>query len=229
MTPRQSFLEVLDGADRVAFLPLVWDRLPEFLQSAATASWSLDAATVVRFLTESAELCKGHAVEVPVVVESIAGDELSSPRLDAVSQLAAMGRFGTVVSVPTIGALLASRPDSDPWALEDDVRELVRAAFERGADAVLIRGSDPEDMRSAASALGGIVRYFGRSMMWALRDEGECFGGKARLASVAPMGAWPNLASGIIVTDGDLSLTSPAEVRDWLNDRPGDLADRWAS
>ena len=98
MTAQGRLRAALSGGDVLAFAPLTWARLPEFLHLARTSAFWLDVGTTQRLLGDAAVVCTADACLVPLLPRlrspedaKVASRGAASPAADAASPAADAG------------------------------------------------------------------------------------------------------------------------------------------
>jgi len=154
----------LSGADLVAFAPLAWARLPEFLHVAPAGEFWLDVGTTQRLLGDARSVCAADACVVPLLprlpaataapLAATAGppDDTAGPPDDTGRPAGAdpPGETGELVALPEVTAtvtLLQRLADTGGAGL---VAELPSLAEVSG----LLPGAAREDVEDALTDLG---------------------------------------------------------------------------
>jgi len=108
LTPRGRLRAALCGHAVVAFAPLAWARLPEFLHLARTSAFWLDVGTTQRLLGDAAVVCTADACLVPLL------PRLRSPEASSVgaSPAASAASPASASSVGASPAASAASPAS---------------------------------------------------------------------------------------------------------------------
>ncbi len=210
----------LAGESDLAFVPLVWQRLPVFVRAAAGVEFWRDVAAVARWLGEAAMVCEADAVEVPMLpgllssADSAATEKAPSQLADlpevrsmagVVARISAVGRTGVVVGVPGLEELSGALPWAAEEDLEDALRDLVRAGVEAGAEAVVVRGAAGAGVERSVGAVAPLAAYYGAKVFGT--DGVDCWRseGAPSVGLLGRDGHWASLDSGVILTAGDVS------------------------
>lgn len=227
-----SLAETLQDETGTAFVPVLWDGLPDFLQSAAPPGWRRDADLLQRYLGEAVAVCRASAVAVPLPgprlwddpanAEVGLDDVLDLPEvataLEVIGRLSAIGRTPAVCAVDAGGALRRRFPEEDPDDRDDVVSDLARGACERGAQAIAVHGPTAEEVDTCLANLRGIGRYYDVPLVGVTPTTAWVVGSGRTLAVLTPGRPWPG---GVVVTSEDVTTTwSAQEVRDLMKDRP---------
>jgi len=226
---------VLAGGEQVAFAPLAWSRLPEFVHAPATGEFWLDVRLTQRMMTDAGHVCAADALTVPLLPsqrlpagvsaltsppDEVAGLPDVLAAISLVGRLAATGAVGQIAELPTLGQLAELLPAAAAEDTEDALSDLARAGLEAGADAVAVRGTDGADVRRTVDAIASLAAFYGAP---ALGVDGErCWaaGDSCPVGLLGPAGDWPPLARGLVLTSGDITQWwNPAEVRALLRER----------
>lgn len=241
MSARDNFLAALNGQDVVSFSALTWERLPGFLNATAGPDWWLDVGYCGRALVEAATLCGSEAIQIPLlrfpdplitgdmppatthVYEQLASRRDVKATFTIIDQLSTLGQYGILGVIPSISFMHELWPDMSRDDLEDDTSDLVSGLFELGADGVVIRGPDKEQVKESTDLISRLARHFGRVAIGATPGEAWSSEGLHTLAVASPDKAWPRLSRGVLLSTSDLSRQSPRELQDWLASRPRTL------
>jgi len=82
LTAQGRLRAALSGGDVLAFAPLTWARLPEFLHLARTSAFWLDVGTTQRLLGDAAVVCAADACLVPLLPPEIQATTPPQKRTD---------------------------------------------------------------------------------------------------------------------------------------------------
>lgn len=234
MNGRDRTRAVLAGGEDVVFAPLAWSRLPEFVHASVTGEFWLDVGVTQRLLADAGDVCAADALAVPLLPRlrsraaaapighsaEVAGlpDVRAATRL--IGQLAAVGAVGQIAELPTLGQLAELLPEAAAEDTEDALSDLGRAGLEAGADAVAVRGTDRSDVGRTVDAIAPLADFYGAPALGVDGEQGWAAGGRFPVGLLGPAGDWPQLARGLILTNGDITgWWTPAEVRAVLRKR----------
>ena len=269
MTPQGRLRAALSGADVVAFAPLAWARLPEFLHVTRTSAFWLEVGTMQRLLGDAASVCMSDACVVPLLprlrdpegsgtpaeaspvpapagqvpapagqVPAPAGqvpasaatpraaDEIVTlPEVTAavflLRRLADVGQTGLVAELPPLASLATLIADPVPEDIEDALTDLVRAGVEAGAQAIVIRGTDRQEVARTVSAIAPLADFYGAKALGIDGERGWAADNCCPVGLLGRDGQWPKLARGVVLTAGDVTdWWTPHDMRAVLRERP---------
>ena len=237
MNGRDRTRAVLAGTGDVAFAPLAWSRLPEFVHASVPGEFWLDTGVTQRLLTDAGDVCAADALAVPLLPGLRAGaatapagpvgnsDEVAGlPEVLAttalIGRLAAAGTTGQIAELPTLGQLAGLLPGAAAEDTEDALSDLARACLEAGADAIAVRGADHSDVASTVDAVAALADYYGAPALGVDGQRGWAARESVPVGLLGQTGDWPALARGLILTGGDItSWWTPAKTRAVLRQR----------
>ncbi|MHB1928682.1 MAG: hypothetical protein ACYDEN_03600 [Acidimicrobiales bacterium] len=213
MTGAARLGAALAGDGVVAFAPLAWGQLPQFVRVPAGDRFWNDPDLTCRMLTDAAGLCGADAVVVPLLpgsdpqgpVDATAVVDL--PAVAAASavieSLAGSDELGVLAELPDAAGLRRLIAGGDDLDVEDAASSLARAAFEAGAAGVAVRS--PDEVQPVFAAAAALADFYGGLAVGV--GGGWCRGHPDSLpvAAVGSDGAWPVLERGVVVTAGDLT------------------------
>jgi hypothetical protein len=219
----------LSGSDVVAFAPLAWARLPEFLHVTASGTFWLDAVTTQRLLNDAVSVCAADACVVPLLPRrrpdgAGAPDEIAAlPEVAAAAallrRLAGAGGAGLVAELPALPGLAALVPGAAREDLEDALTDLARAGLEAGAQAVCVRGAPDADVAQTVATVAPLADYYGAVALGVGGQRGWAAGGGCPVGVLGRDGQWPDLARGVVLTAGDVTQWwTPQQVRAMLRE-----------
>jgi hypothetical protein len=256
LTPQGRFRAALSGQDLVAFAPLAWARLPEFLHITRTSAFWLEVGTVQRMLGDAASVCTADACVVPLLprlrgpagsgtpaeagpvpapagqvpasaVTPRAADEIVTlPEVTAavllLRRLADLGQTGLVAELPPLASLATLIADPVPEDVEDALTDLVRAGVEAGAQAIIIRGTDRQEVARTVGAIAPLADFYGAKALGIDGERGWAADSCCPVGLLGRDGQWPKLARGVVLTAGDVTdWWTPRDMRAVLRERPG--------
>jgi hypothetical protein len=225
----------LGGADVVAFAPLAWAGLPEFLHVEGSGAFWLDAATAQRLLGDAAGVCAADACVVPMLPRppaaarprpdgASAPDEIAGlPEVAATTallrRLAAVGAVGLVADLPPLADLARMLPGAAREDLEDALTDLARAGLEAGAHAVCVRGAPDAGVADTVDAIAPLADYYAAAALGVEGARGWAAGGRCQVGVLGSDGRWPDLACGVVLTAADVTeCWTPQQVRALLRE-----------
>lgn len=230
MTGADRLREALSGADLIAFAPLAWARLPEFLHASPAGEFWLDVAVTQRLLGDAAGVCAADACVVPLLPRpclpaGIAADEIvTRPEVAATTallgRLAGVGAVGLVAGLPLLADLARLVPGAAREDAEDALADLARAGLEAGAQAVCVRGVLGRDVAATVEAVAPLADFYGATTLGVDGERGWAEGDRSPVGVLGRDGRWPDLARGVVLTAGDVTeWWTPHEVRALLRER----------
>jgi hypothetical protein len=234
LTGREQFGRAAAG-DGVAFVPYVWEELPQFVRQ-PVEGWRDDPTTARRLLQDAASLAAADGMVIgagpdvvrraaaagetgPDALDDLARTEAARRGYELVEVLVASVPFAVVAALPDLATLEREHGGDDPEATEiaeDALTDFARGFLEAGADALAVIGDDPESVRATARRVHGVASYYGRPVVVACVSPGEPGGwvegeDGVTVAVVGDDSPPPDLASGILLTDGDVSTRWDAD------------------
>ena len=234
MTGRERFARAAAG-EGVAFVPYVWEQLPQFVRQ-PVEGWRDDPTTARRLLHDAASLAAADGMIIgsgpdtvrraaaagetgPDALDGLAGTEAARRGYELVEVLVASVPFAVVAALPDLTTLERELGEDDPEAAEiaeDALADLARGFLEAGADALAVIAGDPDSVRATARRVSGVARYYGRPVVVACVSPADPGGsvegeGSVPVAVVGDDSPSPELQSGVILTDGDVSTRWDAD------------------
>jgi hypothetical protein len=187
------------------------------------------------------------ATGVTPAAAGLAADEIVNlPQVTAaaclLARLAEVGLTGLIGQLPSLAELGSLLPDAAPEDVEDALTDLVRAAAEAGADAVVIRGADRQDVDRqhvdrqhvdrqdadrqdvdrSVEAVAQLADFYGVPVLGVDAEHGWAAGHCCPVGLLRPDGQWPDLARGVVLTAGDVTeWWTPQQMRSVLRERQG--------
>jgi hypothetical protein len=223
LTGRDRFLAALAG-EGLAFAPIVWEQLPALVHQ-ERADWWRDPSVGQRLIGDAAALAGADAMFVltaaEAVREAVAAGERGDDALDALSSgadaqrgaelvrtLRAVASHGVIAAVPAPAVLQRELKGEAAEAAEDAFTDFVSSYLEAGADAVAVTA--PEALEISAGMDRGLrlVELYGRPILAVCGGDGDAKAWDRRgdpLGVISPDGDWPEGASGVVITSGDVS------------------------
>jgi hypothetical protein len=225
----------LSGGEALAFAPLIWEFLPDFVRAMASTPFWLDTTTALRLLGDGAGVASADAVVVPLAPETVDG----LPRLSRgtapedlvhttntvsmvamVARLATIGDLGIVAEIPGLDVLGAMFDRASTDELEDATSDLVRAALEAGADSVCVRTAPSGSLDRELDNVTALADFYGVTAMAVNDRSGAAGNSRCAVGVLGSDGTWPTSDRGIILTGGDVSRWwSPDDLRGVLSKR----------
>lgn len=223
LSGRDRFLAALAG-DGLAFAPIVWDRLPALVRQ-ERADWWQDATLGQRLIADAAALAGADAMFVCVGQEAVRcaatadvrGDDgleslASTPEtqrgIELVRVVRRVAGHGVIATLPAPAGLRRALGGEEAEAAEDAFSDLVSAFLDAGADAVAVTGQAQDDVHAGVARAGRLARLFGRPVLAVCEHDDEVSGWNEDgnpLGVISAAGEWPDLASGVVITSGDVS------------------------
>lgn len=224
----------LSGTDEVAFAPLAWARLPEFLHAPQAGEFWLDVGTTQRLLGDAAGVCAADACVVPLLPRLgpppasplPAGEIAARPEVAATTallgRLAGVGAVGLVAGLPPLADLARLLPGAAREDVEDALTDLARGGLEAGAQAVCVRGAPGRDVAATVDAVAPLADYYGATALGVDGERGWAADDRCPVGVLGRDGRWPDLARGVVLTAGDVTdWWTAREVRALLRERRG--------
>jgi hypothetical protein len=249
LTPQGRLRAALSGGDVVAFAPLAWARLPEFLHVTRTTEFWLEAGPMQRLLGDAASVCAADAcvvsllprlrypedpgtpappgpVPAPAATPRAADEIVALPDVTAavglLRRLADAGQTGLVAELPPLAGLATLIADPVTEDVEDALTDLVRAGLEAGAQAIVIRGTDGQDVARTVGAIAPLADFYGAKALGIDAGRGWAADNCCPVGLLGRDGEWPTLARGVVLTAGDVTdWWTPHDMRAVLRERPG--------
>jgi hypothetical protein len=244
LSGRDRFLRAL-GGDGVAFAPIVWERLPALVHQ-ERADWWKDPTVGQRLIADAAALAGADAMFVfaaaEVVRSAVADGARGDAALDAlacaaearhgpelIQALRATARHAVIAAVPSPGTLQRELRSEESDCAEDAFTIFVTRFLEAGADAVAVTSTDSLELNGAMDRAVRLAELFGRRLVAVLwGDEGDTKAWDEHgepLGVISSEGDWPDRASGVVITAGDVSAHwDAARLRAVGNARPPGIA-----
>jgi hypothetical protein len=236
VTGRDRFRAALSGADLVAFAPLAWTRLPEFLHVAGGGAFWLDVATTQRLLGDAVSVCTADACVVPMLprprspdgspppgdASEVAGRPEVTAAATLLRRLADAGGPGLLAELPPLAGLAGMLPGAAPEDVEDALTDLARAGLEAGAQALCVRGAPGGDAAATVDTIAPLAGFYGAPALGTDGERGWVAGDGCQVGVLRRDGRWPDLARGVVLTAGDVTQWWTArEVRALPRERQG--------
>jgi hypothetical protein len=224
LSGRDRFLGALAG-DGVAFAPIVWERLPALVHQ-EQAEWWKDPTVGQRLIGDAAALAGADAMFVFAAAELVRSAVAEGARGDAaldalaslkdarhgpelVQALRATAQHAVIAAVPSPGTLQRELGSEESDAAEDAFTDFVTRFLEAGADAVAVTSTESLELNGAMDRAVRLAELFGRGLMAVLwGDEGDTKAWDEQgepLGVISSEGEWPDRASGVVITPGDVS------------------------
>ncbi len=223
MTSRRRFRTALER-EGLAFAPLLWEQLPALVRQ-ERADWWQDPATGQRLIADAAAMALADAMFVFVAAEAVRSAASQGSRGDAaldalagtpaavqgvalVQCLSDVAQHATIAAVPAPAELLSELGGEQIEVAEDAFSDLASAYLRCGADALAVTGSDPETVAAGVTRAVELAKLYDRAVL------GVCLAGDdtrgwdqhgTPLAVISSGGEWPAVASGVVITPGDVS------------------------
>jgi hypothetical protein len=242
LSGRDRFLGALAG-DGVAFAPIVWERLPALVHQ-DQAGWWKDPTVAQRMTADAAALAGADAMFVcaaaqavrSAVAEGMRGDaalDALASGVDArcgvelVRALRATAQHAVIAAVPSPAVLQRELGADEPEAAEDAFTDFVSSYLEAGADAVAVIGAEALEVTDGMDRAVRLVELFGRRQVGVCGDGADTKAWDEQgepLGVISPDGDWPDPASGVVITPGDVSAHwDAARLRAVGNARPAGI------
>jgi hypothetical protein len=218
--------------------PYAWRDLPGFVRSTAPDAWWFDVDFCQRALTDVGGVCQADALLVPVLEEhaldalggrtedpaDLAADittlEEVQPANALIQRLVAVGRYDVIAVLPTLAAVGGVLAGAAPEDIEDALSDLARAALERGAGAIAVRGAARSLVEPAVARLTPVADYFGTLVVGVTPADGWTSREGTTVEVVEVGRPWPGLAPALFVTHDDLTTSgTAADARHWATGR----------
>jgi hypothetical protein len=224
----------LKGADCVAFAPLVWSRLPEFVRSPSGAEFWRDLGATQRMLGDATRVCHADAITVPLLprlgsgvgrsaaatCSEFAGLAEVAAAAALLDRLHAIGEAGLVAQLPTLADLARLFPEEADEDREDALNDLVRIGLEAGAQVVVVRASNDGELSGSLEAVAPLATYYCSTLLGVDGQRASAFNDSCQVAVLDRGGRWPELSSGVVLTVGDLTeWWTPDDLRTVLSGR----------
>lgn len=224
MSGRDRFLAALSG-EGVAFAPIVWERLPSLVHQ-ERADWWKDPTVAQRLIADAAALAGADAMFVFAAAEAMRSAVAEGARGDAaldalasvkdarhgselVQAVRATAQHAVIAAVPSPGTLQRELGSEEPDAAEDAFTDFVTRFLEAGADAVAVTSTESLELNGAMDRAVRLVELFGRRLVAVLLGEdGDTKAWNEHgepLGVISCDGDWPEPASGVVITPGDVS------------------------
>jgi hypothetical protein len=223
LSGRDRFLGALAG-EGLAFAPIVWARLPALVHQ-EQAGWWKDPTVAQRLIADAAALAGADAMFVCVAGEAVrsvvrsgaTGDEaldgLASGDdalhgAELVRTLRAVAPHAVIAAVPAPAALQRELGAEEPDAAEDAFTDFVTSHLEAGADAVAVIGAEALEVTDGMDRAVRLAELFGRRLLGVCGEGEETKAWDEQgepLGVITSEGDWPDRASGVVITPGDVS------------------------
>lgn len=223
MNGRERFLSALAG-EGLAFAPIVWEALPALVHQ-ERADWWQDPTVGQRLIGDVAALAGADAMFVFAAAEAVRGAVAAGSRgdeaLDGVASredarrgaelvraLRAVASHAVIAAVPAPAALQRELSGEAPEAAEDAFTDFVSGSLEAGADAVAVTGTEAREVNAGMDRAVRLAELFGRRLVAVCGEDGATKAWDEQgepLGVISEAGEWPDRASGIVITPGDVS------------------------
>jgi hypothetical protein len=223
LTGRDRFLSALAGGG-LAFAPIVWERLPALVHQ-EQAGWWQDPTTAQRLISDAAALAGADGMFVFAAHEAVRSAAANGARGDDALDSLAAGAGGprgaelvrclrevaphaVIAAVPAPATLQRELSGEEPEAAEDAFTDFVSGYLEAGADAVAVTGEEAAEVTAGTERAARLGRLFGRPVLGVCAHDGETMAWDERgepLGVISSEGDWPDRASGVVITPGDVS------------------------
>jgi hypothetical protein len=223
LSGRDRFLGALAG-EGVAFAPIVWERLPALVHQ-DQAGWWKDPTVAQRLTADAAALAGADAMFVCAAAETVrsavaegahgdaALDALASGEdarcgVELVRALRATAAHAVIAAVPSPAVLQRGLGADEPDAAEDAFTDFISGYLEAGADAVAVIGAEALEVTDGMDRAARLVELFGRRRVGVCGDGADIKAWDEQgepLGVISPDGEWPDRASGVVITPGDVS------------------------
>jgi hypothetical protein len=220
---RDRFLAALAGQE-LAFAPIVWEQLPELVHQ-EQAGWWQDPNTGQRLIADAAALSLADAMFIFAAAEAVGcavsagaqGDQaldsfIERPEVangaELVRCLHEVAAHAVIAALPTPSHLLGEFKGEETETAEDAFADLASAFLRAGADALAVTGREVEQIEPGVRRAAELGKLFGRPVLGIRFHDGGASGWTAHggaLGVVSDDGSWPPIASGIVITPGDVS------------------------
>ncbi len=223
MSGRDRFLSALAGQG-LAFAPIVWEALPALVHQ-ERADWWQDPTVGQRLIGDAAALAGADAMFVFVACEvvrrAVQDGERGDAALDSLASAAGVAQgtelvhclrqvaqHAVVAAVPAPDALQRALGGEESEAAADAFTDLCTAYLQAGADAVAVTGEDGGEVGAGVTRAGRLASLYGRAVLGVAERDGEVEAwdqGGEPLCVISAAGDWPDRASGVVITPGDVS------------------------
>lgn len=232
------------AGDGVAFAPIVWERLPSLVHQ-EQADWWKDPTVAQRLIADAAALAGADAMFVFAAGEAVRSALAEGARGDAaldalasgedalcgaelVRALRATAQHAVIAAVPAPAVLHRDVDAGEPEAAEDAFTDFVSGYLEAGADAVAVIGAEALEVTDGMDRAVRLVDLFGRRLLGVCGDGADTKAWDEQgepLGVITPDGDWPDRASGVVITPGDVSPRwDAARLRSVGNARPAGIS-----
>jgi hypothetical protein len=244
LTGRDRFLAALAG-EGLAFAPIVWERLPALVHQ-ERARWWQDPTVGQRLIADAAALAGADAMFVFAAAEVVRSAVAEGARGDAaldslaslkdarhgpelVQALRATTQHAVIAAVPSPGTLQRELGSEEPDAAADAFTDFVTRFLEAGADAVAVTSTESLELNGAMDRAVRLVELFGRrlvAVLWGEDGDAKAWDEQGEpLGVITSEGDWPDRASGVVITPGDVSARwDAARLRAVGNARPSGIS-----
>lgn len=223
MTGRDRFLSAMAG-EGLAFAPIVWERLPALVHQ-ERAGWWRDPTVGQRLIADAAALSAADAMFVLAAAEAVRSAVAEGARgdtaLDALASgedarsgaelvraLRATAQHAVIAAVPAPAVLQRDLSAEERDAAEDAFTDFVSGYLEAGADAVAVIGAEALEVTDGLDRAVRLVELFGRRLLGVCGKDGDTKAWDEQgepLGVISSDGHWPDRASGVVITPGDVS------------------------
>ena len=218
------------AGETLAFAPIVWEQLPELVHQ-PQADWWRDPTIGQRLIADAAALAMADAMFVFVAHETIRSAVSTGQRgdaaIDALAQspeaargaelvacLHEVGDHAVIAAVPAPAVVGRELSGDEPASAEDAFSDLALSYLQAGADALAVTGDDVDEVRGGVERAAQLSELFARPVLGVCQHEAKVRAWAhqgADLGVVSASGEWPAVASGVVITPGDVSARWSAE------------------
>jgi hypothetical protein len=141
-------------------------------------------------------------------LDGLASTPEAARGVELVRSLRQVAQHGVIAAVPAPAELHRALEGEEREAAEDAFTDLVSAYLDAGADAVAVTGKRDDEVSAGLERAAGLGRLFGRPVVAICAGNGDTAAWDERgapLGVVSAAGDWPDPASGLVITPGDVS------------------------
>lgn len=189
------------------------------------ANWWRDATVGQRLIGEVAALAGADAMFVFVAAEALraavaagtsgdaaldglSGGESAERGAELVRALGAVASHAVIAAVPAPATMQRELNGEESEAAEDAFTDFVSSSLEAGADAVAVTGPEALEVNAGMDRALRLAELFGRRLLAVCGEHEDTTGWDAAgepLGVISGAGEWPDRASGVVITPGDVS------------------------
>jgi hypothetical protein len=229
LTRADRFRAALAG-ETLAFAPIVWEQLPELVHQ-PQANWWHNPTIGQRLIADAAALALADAMFVFVAQETIrsaaADGHCGDAAIDALAQspeaargaelvacLHEVGDHAVIAALPAPAALRRQLLGNEPEPAQDAFSDLALSYLQAGVDALAVTGDDVDEVTGGVERAAQLSELFARPVLGVCQQQPQVRawaheGGD--LGVISASGEWPAVASGVVITPGDVSARWSAE------------------